>query len=102
MDEYRSKKAKLKTIIRHSLANDNGNTSQKPIIEIHIHDGIIDVELSASAMRNNGSNDVVVIFFLTRSKENPINSNNKMMLWRLRQSVVIFFAFHSIWGQLIS
>ena len=60
MDEYRSKKAKLKSIIRDSLANDNGNTSQNTIIEIHIYDGIIDVELSASAMRNNGSNDVFI------------------------------------------
>ena len=51
MDEYRSKKAKLKSIIPDSLANDNGNTSQKPIIEIYVHDGIIDVELSASVMR---------------------------------------------------
>ena len=50
MDDYNNKKAKLKSIIRDSLANDNGNTSQKPIIEIHVHDGIIDVELSASAM----------------------------------------------------
>lgn len=50
MDDYNNKKAKLKSIIRDSLANDNGSTSQKPIIEIHVHDGIIDVELSASAM----------------------------------------------------
>ncbi len=50
MDDYNNKKAKLKSIIRDSLANDNGNTSQRTIIEIHVHDGIIDVELSASAM----------------------------------------------------
>ncbi len=50
MDEYSSEKAKIKSIIRDSLANDNGRTSQKTIIEIHVHDGIIDVELSASAM----------------------------------------------------
>lgn len=50
MDEYSSEKAKIKSIIRDSLANDNGHTSQKPIIEIHVHDGIIDVELSVSAM----------------------------------------------------
>ena len=50
MDEYSSEKAKIKSIIRDSLANDNGRTSQKPVIEIHVHDGIIDVELSTSAM----------------------------------------------------
>lgn len=44
------KKAKIKSIIRDSLANDNGHTSQKPIIKIYVHDDIIDVELSASAV----------------------------------------------------
>ena len=50
MDDYNNKKAKLKSIIRDSLANDNGNTSQKSIIEIYLHDRIVDVDLSASAM----------------------------------------------------
>lgn len=50
MDDYNNKKAKLKSIIRDSLANDNRNTSQKSIIEIYLHDRIVDVDLSDSSM----------------------------------------------------
>ena len=50
MDDYNNKKAKLKSIIRDSWLTNYGNTSQNPIIEIHVHDFIVDLDLSVSPM----------------------------------------------------
>ena len=60
MDEYSSEKAKIKSIIRDSLANDNGHTSQNPLLRYMCMMVLLTLNYLHQPWEKYGSNDVFI------------------------------------------